>query len=183
MKRVIIPALMLSLLCACGGHSEGTDTEFQNWANTVQSVGCAATVTMTQNEETAEFELNCEYTEDESSVNILAPESLTGISASRKDSETQLEYDGLILSLGELGGVTPASALPVLIDTIRSGHVQLCYTEYSDDVELLVAQIIAAEDLTAHVWLHRETMTPLRAEFESDGVVGIKLVITDWTLR
>lgn len=181
MKRVIVSALMIILLCACAGQ-ENAEENFNEWREQISGVDVSATVTVTQEKLAAQYELGCAYSPEECSVEILSPESLRGVTASQKGEDTQLEYDGLILSLGEIDGVSPVNALQKLVDTIRLGYVELCYTEPSGDAQLLVVQFAPEGDTTVRLWLS-EDMVPISADFESDGIAGIKLSINEWNKK
>ncbi|MGE4354460.1 MAG: hypothetical protein AB7D36_10315 [Oscillospiraceae bacterium] len=182
MKRAILPALMIALLCACGSTGE-TETKFTQWREDISSVELCAVVTTTQGDSAAEYELSCSYSPETCTVEIIAPESLAGVTASRSGDETELEYDGLILSLGAMDGITPINALPELLDAIINGHLELSYEEPDGDDTLIAAELTLGDTVTVRLWLEPEQMTPLRAAFESDGNGDIKAEITKWNIR
>jgi len=180
MKRAILPALMIALLCACSSPEE-LEENFNHWRHEVENVSLRAQVTISHDEHVGEYELGCDYSPEETVIEILAPENLKGIKATKRGEDTQLEYDDLIVSLGEVDGITPATAVPMLLDTIREGYVDMCYTEKANDDELLAVQFSPENGVTIHLWLTNDNV-PLSAEFESDSQAGIKIAITDWNL-
>ena len=111
-------------------------------------------------------------------VTILSPERISGISASVKLGRTALEYDGLILDTGDLDsyGLSPMSALPLLVEALRHGHADAFWTEEGmDAVELLFD-----DHARANVWFDGEGL-PCRAELISDDVVVVNCDIKNWT--
>ena len=182
MKRAILPALMIVLLSACVTKG-ATEADFKQWRDSINSVDLCATVTITQGDSAADYDLSCSYSPESCILEIISPETLAGVTASRSAKETQIEYDGLILSLGEMDGVSPINALPQLIDAIIEGHLEMCYLESVDEEKLIAAQLTIGDATTVHLWLEPESMTPVRAEFESGGNADIKAIITQWNIR
>lgn len=179
MKRAILPALMIALLCACSS-AEKQEEEFDAWRQTLNAASAMALVTISQDGLAAEYELKCDWTPEESRVEVLAPEVIAGVTASRSGADTRLEYDGLILSLGQLGEISPVSALPALMDTIRTGYVELCYTEHAEDGDLLAVEFSPENGLIVRLWLD-EDMVPVCADFSADGIAEIKITVSDWS--
>ncbi len=66
-------------------------------------------VTLSQGDLAASYELQCSYTPEACSVEILSPELIRASTASRRDGQTRLEFDGLILDLGEQDGSAPSA--------------------------------------------------------------------------
>ena len=181
MKRTALPVVAILLLCACSS-SEKLEADFDSWRAGVENVSVAAVVTVSQDELASEYKLQCTYTPEKTVVEILTPEELKGITATRTDSDTQLEFDDLILSLGEVNGLSPVNALPRLVDTIRNGYLSVCYTEKYDNITLLAAEFAPEDEVSIRVWLN-EDKVPIRADFVSDTYAGIKIEITDWNLE
>jgi hypothetical protein len=179
MKRAVLSVLMTALLCACSS-SEKLEKDFEEWRGALDGkVSITARLTVSQDELVSGYELQYTETDEGCSVELLSPESIRGVTASKKGDDTQLEYDGLILSLGDFGGVSPVNAMPMLMETLRKGYVELCYTEEYDSEELLCVQFAPENGMTVRLWLS-EGGTPQCAELEAEDIAGIKIAITDW---
>ena len=179
MRRAVLSVLTIILLCSCAGESDDCEKRFSEWRGGVQNVSCTAQLTMSHGDMAADFELQCTYTPEECSVEILEPELIAGVRASRGPAGESIEFDGLILGIGDTDTLSPMSALPQLCDAIRLGHVLRCWEEEDG----LTAVHLSEEDgVTLHLWLD-ENMTPVRADFEYGGEAVIKLAISDWRLE
>ena len=105
------------------------------------------------------------------------PEIIAGISARIAGGGTALEYDGMILDTGELDayGLTPMSALPVLVSAMESGHLE----SFRKEDGLLVLELVPEEHLAVTVWFDEE-MRPLKAELVSEGRLRVACAIENW---
>jgi hypothetical protein len=66
------------------------------------------------------------------------------------------------------------NALPALIEALRTGYAELCSEEPDGKENLLAVQFAPAGDTVLHLWLDGN-YTPVRADFVSAGLAGIKL--------
>jgi len=181
MKKTVLPVFAILLLCACSS-SEKLEENFESWRTGLEKVSATAVVTISVGEQASEYELKCDYNPEKTVVEIISPENLKGVAATRGEKDTQLEFDGLILELGEINGISPVNTLPHLIDTLRKGYVSGCSTEkYGDDV-LLSVEFSPQAGVGVRVWLNEDNI-PVRADFVSDTYAGIKIEITDWNLE
>jgi len=179
--NLFLLALMMTLLAGCASPEETKD-EFNAWRQTIENVDCTALVTLSQGKLAAAYELKCSYTPETCTVEILAPERIRGVTASRGGGQTRLEYDGLILDLGEQDSVSPISALPALIELLRTGYVDRVAEEPDGKTALLAVQFAPVENTVVRLWLKNDH-TPVRADFVgTDGLAGIKIEITDWNV-
>ena len=181
MKRGILFILMIGLLCACA-PSEKQEEEFCHWRQTLNAVSVTAEVSICQNKQAGTYTLQCDWTPEESHVEVLSPEAIAGVTASRTNENTQLEYDGLLLSLGELSGITPVSAVPELLDRICSGYIELCYTEAADRGSITAVQFVEEQGITLRLWMD-SNMCPIRADFTQDKNAEIAISITEWNIE
>ena len=180
MKRGILFILMIGLLCACA-PSEKQKEEFCQWRQTLNTVSVTAEVSICQKEQAGTYTLQCAWTPEESYVEVLSPEAIAGVAASRTSKNTQLEYDGLMLSLGDLSGITPVNAIPELLDRICSGYIELCYTEDADG-SITAVQFAEEQGITLRLWLD-SNMCPIRADFTQDKNAEITISITKWNIE
>ena len=121
------------------------------------------------------YTLLCAYTPDESTVTVLAPSSLSGISATVAEGALQLSYEDISLDAGgySAAAISPVAALPRLMEAAASGYV----TEQSEETLeeracLRLACDLPGEEGTVYTtWFDRQTMLPLRSEITADSVL------------
>ena len=135
-KSMMICVLMIMLaLSACG--RVGTDDPQQQVlalrAAYLEAAGCTAALTVTADYGQRVYTYGAEVvvTGGESVLTVTAPKELAGITARVTDGDSQLEYDGAVLETGPLSpdGLTPLSAVPVLLNSARTGFIDSCGTE------------------------------------------------------
>ena len=181
MKKLCLPLLLIMclLLGACGGR-EFSDAHEQ----LTQRLGAAEALSFTANvraeyeNKTARFTLS--YSEDSQggSVTVLAPQLIAGVTARVKPDGASLEYDGISLGTGELDdyGLSPMSALPLLVQALKTGALDSGWTEG----DYTVMQIDSTDTLSCTVWFRPDGLEPCQAELISDGRVKVFIEISDW---
>ena len=174
----LIPLVFALLLSACGNAALQRYESFSQQLQEQDTLSFTAALTASYPDRTVQFELRYTLEDGLQRVTILSPERISGISASIKLGKTALEYDGLSLDTGDLNayGLSPMSALPLLIEALRHGHADAFWTEDGmDAVELLYD-----DHARANVWFDGEGL-PCRAELISDDVVVVNCEIKNWT--
>lgn len=182
MKRLCLPLLLIFclLLSGCGtGASKKQYEQFSQELSSQSSLSFTAQLRAEYEDKTVEFTLGYEMDENGQTVTVLAPELIAGVKARISAGKTALEFDSVSLDTGELDryGLTPMSALPLLVDAMRSGHLDSCWQEDGKSVY----QLILNDHLSASVWFETESMTPVRAELMSEGRVTVCCEISEWT--
>ena len=151
MQRRAIAALMISLLLlsACG-HGAGEQT-FEAFRDTL--AGKFVTTT--------------------------AQVRVQRVTAHLRDGASTLAFDDIILPAGDLNGagLTPLTALPYVVEAIRSGYVDLTWTEDG----LQVVQLIT-DDHTA-VRLYLDGTVPQCAELSVDDTLCLRCTMENWNLE
>lgn len=180
MKKALalIPLLFALLLSACGNAALQRYESFSQQLQEQDTLSFTAALTAAYPYRTAQFDLRYTLEDGMQRITILSPERISGISASVQLGKTTLEYDGLILDTGDLDayGLSPMSALPLLVEALRHGHGDAFWTEEGlDAVELLFD-----DHARANVWFDAEGL-PCRAELISDDVVVVSCEIKNWT--
>ena len=180
MKKALalIPLLFALLLSACGNAALQRYESFSQQLQEQDTLSFTAALTASYPDRTAQFDLRYTLEDGMQRITILSPERISGISASVQLGKTTLEYDGLILDTGDLDayGLSPMSALPLLVEALRHGHGDAFWTEEGmDAVELLFD-----DHARANVWFDAEGL-PCRAELISDDVVVVSCEIKNWT--
>lgn len=114
------------LLTACGGTGgeagDAADARmpYRNMAGCVME----AEVSCTQDGAVWEATLQCDYVpEGETTVEVLAPETIAGVKAVLSDGEVELVYEDQCLNAGNLSSqeVSPMACLPQLMSACGTG--------------------------------------------------------------
>lgn len=174
---VLIPLLSCLLLAGCGSAARPQFDAFSQELAQRDALSFTAELTAAYPDRTASFSLRYALEGDVQRVTVLAPGRISGISARVEKGGTALEYDGLILDTGDLDsyGLTPMSALPMLVDALCTGHPDAFWEEDGHEaVELLVD-----DHTTVQVWF--DEGIPCRAELICDGVVTVQCEINNWS--
>jgi len=187
-RRVIAPVLMIAalLLSGCSGEKafERERQEARSRWQESESLSFKAEVCAELNEGVFECSLRCTFSSGETVIEILSPESIAGIKARIGEGETRLEYDGIILALGDpmLGESSPLAAMPTIMNSLLKGHVNYMWSETEDDLPLAVWEVYVDESSSMNLWFERENYTLMHAELVSGGRAVVKCKITDFSL-
>ncbi len=186
-KRLALPMIALCLLLTgCGGGEEAADLRrpYQ------EMTGCSmeAVVTCGQEDLVWEGTLRCDYVPGgESTVEVLAPETIAGVRAVLTDSDWYLEYGDMSLNAGALSreAVSPAACLPRLMDALRDGWLLEENRETWGEtpcVRLTVDQTGGqGGKLVSTLWLREEDGLPLRGELAVDGEIILTAEFTSFS--
>ena len=177
MKKLYMPLMPLLLgaalmLSACGGGAARAG--FESFAEDLSA----------RDELHFTSQLRVEFTLDYAAdsggctVTVVSPEIIKGVSAHITAGETALEYDGVALDTGALDdfGLSPMSALPLLVDAMRTGYLDSAWEENGE----LAAVLIPSDGLSVEVHLDKYSKTPLYAEISSAGRVRVTAQISGW---
>ena len=112
-------------------------------------------------------------------LTVTAPEQAAGVTAHLRDGASTLAFDDIILPAGDLNGagLTPLTVLPYVVQAIRSGYVDLTWTEDG----LQVVQLIT-DDHTA-VRLYLDGTVPQCAELSVDDTLCLRCTMENWNLE
>jgi hypothetical protein len=186
-KRLALPMMALCLLLTgCGGGEEAADLRrpYQ------EMTGCSmeAVVTCGQEDLIWEGTLRCGYVPGgESTVEVLAPETIAGVRAVLTDSDWYLEYEDMSLNAGTLSreAVSPAACLPRLMDALRDGWLLEENRETWGEtpcVRLAVDQTGGqGGKLVSTLWLREEDGLPLWGELAVDGEIILTAEFTSFS--
>lgn len=102
---------------------------------------------------------------------FLEPEMVKGICLRKGAEDTLLSYEGLEFSVGKLFGteLSPAQALPLLLEALLQGHVMSLSEEPWEEGSLLCAQIFIDDDLYAFFRLDGNDLSPREGELVCAG--------------
>ena len=186
MRKLLPFALMISLLlCGCTGAGAGPET-FESWREEYLSAaehGIEARVSCTGGGELTEYTLLYRERDSERTVEILAPENVSGVRARLGENSSGLEYDGVIVDTGGSAAsrLSPMTALPRLAEALRESGLDCVWTERDGDRELFAAQLIMADNTVCTLWHDRETMRPIFAALRSGEDVELKIAIMEFS--
>ena len=186
MRRWLLGALMITLLLTgCGSAApERKLDELQKTLHAAQELSVTADVTANLGEERFSCTLRCVSTPEQTSVEVLSPETVAGIRAVVGAEGTKLEYDGLSLGVGGWEpDASPVTALPLLLRAMRSGSTLRSWTEWEGERTLFVREAFVSDDTSAAVWFDAQTLQPVHAELTRGGETALRCEITEFTYR
>ena len=177
MKKTLSILLIMLLLTACGGGGEKVDpaAELQAQYAALDAATMEADVICHYAGELRTYTLLCAYTPAESTVTVLAPANLSGISATVADGKLHLNYEDISLDAGgySAAAISPVAALPRLMAAAGSGYL----TEQSEETVgerscLRLACDLPDDETTVYTtWFDQETLLPLHSEISADGAL------------
>lgn len=129
-------------------------------------------------------EYTVEYTKsgDSSKVTILAPESLSGISATVKGGGAQITYDGVSVEtlLPYIPGFSPVDGLDGIFGDLANSVPQDWGQEKYDGTDCYTLTYTAAYDdysLEKRIWLDKEALVLGRCELYIDGTMSMTVEV------
>ena len=174
MKRFLATTLcvfaILGLLSGCGAN-ESAARRFREKVASASEIDITADVSADYGGRVVRYRLRYTESDGQGSVEVLEPELIAGIKARVSDRTASLEFDGVILESGKLDidGLTPVSALPAIVNSMRTGHIAATGRER----DLLILDITVSENSRQQLRLDAETLTPIRAEIRSGDVMYV----------
>ena len=181
-KALLFAPMLMLLLTACGGEEKDPAAELEaQYANLTGAV-MEADVSCHYADEDRAYTLLCDYAPDRSTVTVLSPANLAGISATVENGTLTLSYEDISLDAGgySAAAISPVAALPKLMQAAASGYV----TEKSEETVgerpcLRLACDLPDDEGTVYTtWFDQETLLPLRSEISAEGTVVFEVA---WT--
>lgn len=182
-----VPLITLCLLlCACGGGGKRAAQSARAPYQQMESAQMTAEVTAFYDSEVSAFTLRCDYAPEESTVEVLAPETAAGVKAVLSGGALTLVYEDDCLPAGPLSGekLSPASCLPRLMNALREGWL---LEENREDWDGEPCLRLALEQtgteggkLVSTLWLREEGSAPVRGEIAADGKIILQAEFTDF---
>ena len=172
-KALLFAPMLMLLLTACGGEEKDPAAELQaQYANLAGAV-MEAEVSCHYADEDRAYTLLCDYAPERSTVTVLSPANLAGISATVENGTLTLSYEDISLDAGgySAAAISPVAALPKLMQAAASGYV----TEKSEETVgerpclRLACDLPDDEGSVYTTWFDQETLLPLRSEITTDG--------------
>lgn len=198
MRKEWFCALMISLplaLSACAAPNSSSDGNEKNNVQLLQEEyqtlsGCdmTANVRCDWENEVETYTLQCHWQADGvSTVEVLAPEELAGITAEFNGENLTLVYDDISLAAGTLSSeeLSPAQILPMTMDAIREGYIlEKGVEEINGDscIRLLFDVTGTGGNKIEYVVWFGTGHTPVRAEVQVENAVIFTAEFTDFTV-
>ena len=179
MRKVLLCVPMMTLLLTACTAGPAKVSPAEELALAIRGEYLESTAWTAQVEITADYgqrvyqyELTASSDGDETVLTLTAPETVEGITARLTQKDGVLEYDGLSVETGPLDedGLTPVSALPVLMETARSGYVIACSLEEKTlRVDCGDPEGTPGEGREVSLWFDAGTHALVRGEIRSGG--------------
>lgn len=176
-KALLFAPMLMLLLTACGGGGEKIDpaAELQAQYAALASATMEADVVCHYGDEVRTYTLLCAYTPGESTVTVLSPANLSGISATVADGKLHLSYEDVSLDAGgySAAAISPVAALPRLMAAAGSGYITEQNEEPVGERNCLRLACDLPDDkgVVYTTWFDQETLLPLRSEISMDGTM------------
>lgn len=187
--RRLWAALMITalFLCGCGNEDrmqQRLDGRRQEIAQ-AEHVSFCAHVSTELTDSVFDCVLEVERSGGGTVIEVTRPEIVAGIKARVSDEGAFLEYEDMVLVIGDaiLGEVSPVAAMLPLLQSMSDGFVDMVWLETRGQTELIAAQCYISEDEYMKIWFEAENLTPVNAELVSGGKVVVKCCIEDFTLE
>ena len=179
-------SFLLALTVLLTGCTAQEPTEYiQSQYDKVASAEMEAEVTLHLPEENRTFTFVCRYAaQGETTVMILAPEELRGVTAVVEGEQLTVSYEDMMLPAGTLDTVCPANVLPYLLRQLGAGYVSQWCEESVDGVECYRLTVDNEETLLT-VWLESASLIPRFAEVagkDGEKILSLKMLSFSCTL-
>lgn len=187
MRKGMICVLMISLfLSACGsGEEESADNLALKLRGEYLAAQCCsgtAAITADYGQRVYRYELEFQSDEEQTTLTLTSPETVEGLTARLSWEEgSVLEYDGTAIETGPLNqdGLTPVSAIPSMLHTIREGYLETCVLEqYEQGTVLRLTSRDPEQEpgsgTQSVLWFETDTFRLLRGEIWQDGFCVIQ---------
>ncbi len=126
--------LPLLFLLGCGQPSQSANqrgVELRAGYLSAQTITAQCDLTADYGARVYDFSFDVSYTAEMTTLVITQPELLQGLSVEVGEEGSTILCDGMLMETGELSwdGLTPVTAIPVLLDQLQTGYVQRCSVE------------------------------------------------------
>lgn len=120
-----VPMIVSALLfTACGNVQEDVYEKLRQYYEALENCSVTAEIKCDYGSDVQNFTVDCTWNSSgTSTVTIVEPEELSGITAEFESEHMTLVYDGVSLAAGDMGGLSPAAFLPCVLDGIRTGYI------------------------------------------------------------
>ncbi len=175
-KALILAPMLILLLTACGtGEENDVTAQLQQQYAAVESATMEAEIVCHYDDEVRTYTLLCAYTPEKSTVTVLSPENLAGISAQVENGTLTLSYDDISLDAGtySAAAVSPVVALPKLMEAAAWGYpAEQSEETLGERTCIRLGCDLSDEPGTMYTtWFDTQSLLPLRSEISVDGTL------------
>ena len=195
-KKLQLRTPGLCLLAACGGEAgTGNNTDelaLDIRADYLSMSGCTARMDVTADygERVYTYTLDLSYQKDgDTTLAVVAPEEVAGVTARLSGEETFLEFDGVSLETGPLDdtGLSPLSAAPALLRCAREGFIAESALETVGESECLKVvcrdpEVQPGTGTEVSLWFDAGTHALKQGEILSDGARIVACIFTQFSM-
>jgi hypothetical protein len=169
-----ITLILCGSLFACGGPKNGgRELALDIRAGLLKASGLdmTAEVTADYGDRVYQFIFTYAGNAGEGTLTLTAPENVAGLKMRVSVSTGAISYDGAELDTGKLtgDGLSPAEAVPVLINQWQSGYISGCNLEKLGAADTVAVTTDVTETVKARTWFDVKTHLPLRSELSENG--------------
>ena len=190
MRRALLVAQMISLcliLAGCGGETGEEQTEeLQLQFQTLAAATVEAELTCHYGDEVRAYTLRCHYTPEETHVEVVEPEALSGITATLSGEALTLRYEDILLDAGTYSGteISPMWAVPSMLRAMGEGYpLESCREKLgeADCLRVTFETTDAAGSKRYYAVWFDENGLPLQGEITLGDTVVYTAVFTQFT--
>ncbi len=187
--KLIACLLVLLSLAGCGettSEAEALAVELRTGYLSASMITADMTVTADYGERVYDFSFQVVATSDKTSLTLVAPVELQGMVVEVSGEDSIISCDGVVIHTGALteGGLTPITAIPTILEGLRSAFVQRMTLEegvltlYCGDPDVAMG---TGQELVLS--LRQEGGDLLRGEIFQDGVRKIDCTVDSISWR
>ena len=178
------------LLAGCGrtevGKGEELALAIRGEYLAMDRCATQASITADYGQRVYQYEMAVTVTESETTLSLTAPETVAGLTARLEGEEGLLEFDGVSVETGPMdeNGLTPASAVPALLEAARSGYITACALEEEDTLLRVDCGDPAGSPGSGTetvLWFDASTHALVRGEVSVDGFRVVLCEVTQFT--
>lgn len=191
-KGIFLFVLMITLLSlpgCLGGDEEQSRLELalaiRGEYLAMKTFSAQAELTADYGQRIYQYGLSVTGSEEETVLTVTEPEIVAGVTARLKSGQSFLEYDDLRVETGPLtdDGLTPISAIPSMLDAVRSGYILSCGTDDSGmfRVDYGSPDTPPGTGTQYILWFDAQSHNLLRGEVSKDGFRCIECTFSSFT--
>lgn len=192
MRNPLCCALMMTLflLSGCTGGVKGNQAEqlaldIRSDFLAADKISSHVALTADYGQRVYEYELDLQTSQALTTLTLTAPDYASGITAQIQGQKGTLIYEDISVETGLLNkdGLTPISAVPALLDAVRSGYITSCTLEESGLLRLDCGQPDASPGTGTEMvlWFQPETAVLVQGEVLVDGFRCITCQFSQFT--
>ena len=188
MRKTLLSALMISLLLLTGCSSSREEAkvgQFRTEFAECQQICFLAELRTDDGTSAADYTLRCSRQGEETVMELLEPELISGVTARITGKNAVLEFDGLSFAAGSIGtgNISPMEIPSVLLDGLKSGIASEICREIWAEQSAIGFSVDMGDGLMLRILLAENAPTPLYGELSLDGLRIAECQISEWKME